>query len=227
MAIFIFEFILLSILGFYLYSEIIRPAYLLQRELKSSHWQNSYERFKKMPNNPDEIIFVGNSLTLLFDLSVFNNKKIINRGIGGDFTQGLILRLDEIIESPPAKIFFEIGINDILAKIPEKNIIENYQKIIATVRVKSPKTKIYIQSIFPVLLKNPVYISNKKANCEIISVNKSLKRICLEKGIVYIDLYSSFALNGSLNPQYSRDGVHLNQPGYFIWKKLVESFVNE
>ena len=53
-------------------------------------------------------------------------------------------------------------------------------------------------------------------------INRQLKEIAKEKGIVYIDLYSSFVTpENKLNPEYSIDGLHLNISGYRLWERLL------
>jgi len=50
---------------------------------------------------------------------------VINRGIAGDITFGVLGRLDEVIARKPAKLFIKIGINDISKNIPDEIIVEN------------------------------------------------------------------------------------------------------
>ena len=63
--------------------------------------------FESLPNGKKEIVFLGNSITEQGRWSeIFNNKHIVNRGIGGDRTDGVLFRLTEVISSKPQKIFF-------------------------------------------------------------------------------------------------------------------------
>ena len=67
-----------------------------------------------MPDTPNEIIMLGNSITDGCEWSeLFQNSNIKNRGISGDITEGVLYRLDEVTRSKPAKVFLLIGINDL------------------------------------------------------------------------------------------------------------------
>lgn len=78
------------------------------------HYWVRMEKFKKEPVVPGKIIFLGNSITeggkwrqLLKDSTV------INRGIAGDNTFGVLARLDELVKLKPASLFVLIGTNDL------------------------------------------------------------------------------------------------------------------
>src|SRR5690606_5446856 len=66
--------------------------------------------FEAMPNDTNEIIFLGNSLTEFGEWSeMFGKTKVKNRGISQDKIIDVINRLDEIVESFPDKIFIMLG----------------------------------------------------------------------------------------------------------------------
>jgi lysophospholipase L1-like esterase len=88
-----------------------------------------------------------------------------------------------------------------------------------TIELKSPKTRIYIQSIPPCHL----YANNK-----IIDLNQRLKDLCVKNSITYIDLYSNFVSGQILNPIYDiGDNIHLNGNGYLLWCSLIKDYINE
>lgn len=192
------------------------------------YFLNRDELFKVFPKSKNSIIFIGNSLTQNFELAeLFQNLSIKNRGIIGDYTSTLFNRLQPIIEEKPEKIFIEIGINDLGINLPNDSIVNNYVKIIDKLQSETPNSKIYIQSIFPVkndsqYLKS---ITNPEVNKNVVLVNKELMSICEKKKMTYIDIYSSFELEGQMNPKYSIDGVHLNGAGYLLWRDKLKSFI--
>lgn len=192
------------------------------------YFLNRDELFKVFPKSKNSIIFIGNSLTQNFELAeLFQNLSIKNRGIIGDYTSTLYNRLQPIIEEKPEKIFIEIGINDLGINLPNDSLVNNYVKIIDKLQSETPNSKIYIQSIFPVkndsqYLKS---ITNPEVNKNVVLVNKELKSICEKKNLTYIDIYSSFELEGQMNSKYSIDGVHLNGDGYLLWRDKLKSFV--
>lgn len=173
-----------------------------------------YQYFKMLPNEDNEIVFVGDSETEYFLVSeMFKNARVKNRGIAGDNSKGVLNRIDEVIDSKPKKVFLEVGINDISNKVPLNVIANNIKETVFKIKSFSPSTEIYIQSVLPV-----------KDKCDsIAALNKSISKI---PGSSYIDLFTSFNQNNALNHIYDcGDKVHLNGNGYIKWKEIIEKYV--
>lgn len=190
-----------------------------------AYYYHRKEHLESLPDTENEIIFLGNSITDNCEWwELFSDPHIKNRGIGGDDTDGILERLDEVTRSDPSKIFIMIGTNDLSNGKSVEYIIENYRKIIARIRQSTPGTKIFIQSVLPV--DDAVHYTRR--NSEIIRINDHLKGIAAENGLIYIDLFSLFKTeNNKLNPDYSIDGLHLNGKGYLVWKNAIISYVRE
>jgi len=189
-----------------------------------AYYYHRWSHFKTLPDIKNEIIFLGNSITDQAEWSeLFQNPKVENRGIGGDDTDGVLQRLDEVVSRKPAKIFIMIGTNDLAYHKSVQHVEDNYVRIIDRIMNESPKTKIYIQSILPT--NDKVHVDRQ--NSDIQKINAFLEQLAKKKGLVYIDLYSLFVTpNNELNPKYSIDGLHPNGEGYLIWKNKIEKYVN-
>ena len=98
---------------------------------------------------PGGIVFVGDSITDFFRLNeFFHGVYIINRGIGGDTTDGVLKRLSEsVFDLSPSKVFILIGTNDIGENKSYDHIIGNIALIIDKIQNKCPEANIYLQSI--------------------------------------------------------------------------------
>jgi lysophospholipase L1-like esterase len=195
------------------------------RLYKYEYYFERISLFESLPREKDEIIFIGNSLTSGCEWSeLFQNPKIKNRGIAGDNIDGVLKRIDNVLKSKPKKIFISIGINDLDRDIPTQLLIKKYKQIIEKIRIGSPITQIYVQSILPV--EEGVY-ETPITNDIIREFNSKLVTICKEKQVSYIDLFSAFIdKNHILGNIYSGDGVHLLGEGYIVWKSLIEKYVN-
>jgi len=188
------------------------------------------ELFSACPNDSNEIIFLGNSLTSEFMVSeFFPELRIKNRGIPGNKTIDIYNRIDEIAESKPSKVFIMAGINDLLNFVPANQIIKDYSKILDKISEISPGTTIFIQSILPVTKQaSKVFLGNPDAaNREIEIVNGMLKGLCNSKTVRFTDIGKFFLKNGELNEVYSWDGLHINSKGYKLWYELIQSNVLE
>lgn len=195
----------------------------------SSYYYEKKGHFESLSNTDNEIIFLGDSITdNCHWAELFQNHRIKNRGIGGDRTDGVLLRLDEIVSSLPDKIFIMIGINDLGHGIKVANIASNYEKIVRYILNKSPDTQIYLQSVLPINdeLYNFFYKKAKATNDNIIRLNKHLKELASEPGVQYIDLSSYFIDDkNQLDKQFSADGLHLNGKAYLVLKNAIEQYV--
>ena len=183
--------------------------------------------FEAMPVRDSSIIFLGNSITQGANWAeLFDNPRIINRGISGDITEGILGRIEEIIRHRPSKLFISIGTNDIGMEIPTKVILENYQEIIEKVMSASPNTKIYVQSILPVALPpGSLLLHNNKG---ILEVNKELREMCKDMDITYLDLHPHFTdERGKLRSELTNDSLHLLGKGYLLWKDLIQNYLLE
>ena len=177
--------------------------------------------FEVAPIQEGAIVFLGDSLTDYCNWEeLFQNSKIINRGINGDKIQGVISRLDSIIDTKPSKLFLLIGINDIDEEKPVSEIISAYTELVNKLKESLPETKIYLQSLLPT--DNRERLKNNK----IVQLNQQIAALSKDSNLTYIDLFTPFiSEKDKLNPIYTFDGLHLNGAGYLVWKKEIEGFV--
>ena len=211
-------------------------------------WQKKlyFERiaeFKKNPIGENKVVFLGNSITQGGGdwNKRYNSEVIVNRGVSGDFTNGVLQRLDEIIFYRPTSVFLMIGINEFFAdnssnpNINPKYVANNILKIADIIKRGSPKTKIFISTILPI--NNEQYIDVKNVNYNFLqenfypSVNDQVVRtnaiLKSNRKYAIVDLYKVFIdENYNLKSNLSSDGVHLNEKGYDLWVPETAALVN-
>jgi lysophospholipase L1-like esterase len=198
-----------------------------QNEVKvDSNYANPYylqrmEYFKKMPHVKNEIVFLGNSITERGEWQeILSDSKypVVNRGIGGDNSFGILARMDEVLTTKPKAIFLMDGINDLFRKLPYNVSINNYKRIIRIIKAKSPKTKIYIESALPIneeMTKEPY---TKGRNVMVPVLNAKIKQLAKEEKVTYIDIVPLFQdEKGNLKKEVTMDGVHLKASAYIDW----------
>ena len=193
----------------------------------------NYQRrslFEQLPISSKDIVFLGNSITDGGEWSeLLANPHVKNRGISGDRTDWMLDRLDPIVSGQPKKLFLLIGTNDLAANISAEEVLSNIRKIVERFQNESPRTKLYIQSVFPVNNAFTKYASTHgRHDADIVTVNTGLQALCTEKGLVYIDLWTPLAdENGKLNKAYTNDGLHLMGEGYLVWRDIVKPYVKK
>tara|TARA_B110000259_G_scaffold182085_1_gene225135 strand:+ start:247 stop:918 length:672 start_codon:yes stop_codon:yes gene_type:complete len=189
------------------------------------NYKKVIKEFKSNPLNYNDVVFLGNSITQGGkDWSKrLNYPNIKNRGIGGDVTDGVLARIDEIVYFKPKAVFLLIGINDLWNNGSPDNpsaeyIGNNIIKIAQVISAKAPKTKVYVQTVLPI--DKEIYKNNILKVNEIIEANEK------ENAYEIIDLYSIFATeNGLIKKELSSDGIHLNEKGYNTWVEFIKPIV--
>jgi len=168
-------------------------------------------------------LFIGDSLTEWFNFeSHFPDAKIINEGIAGDTTYGVLERLENVISAEADKIFLMIGINDVFNGFQKEDIIENIQLIIEHILTHINGTELIVQSLLPVnetMLGSPGYL-----NKVIRYINKELKSHCEARKLTYLDLYPAFLGGKEMKREYTTDGGHLSPAGYALWADKLQQF---
>lgn len=189
------------------------------------YYQHRRSLFEELSQVNSSIIFLGDSLTDSCEWNeMLNHPQILNRGIIGDTTDGVLNRLTPILASQPRQIFLMIGINDLARKKDFSGILVNYQQILATIQQQSPQTEVYVKSVLPI---NKTQFQKGPSNEMIRNLNTQLQRLSENYSYSYIDLHSQLVdENQQLDERYTLDGLHLNGTAYLIWKAAIENYVH-
>ncbi len=169
-----------------------------------------------------KIIFVGDSLTEGFDLQkYFPGLEVINKGVYGDNTSGVIKRLKrDVISENPKQVFLLIGTNDFALKRSIDEIASNIYIIISILKEHIPSNRIYLLSLFPTL-----NIENR-SNRKIKLLNAKIKIISDVSKTNFCDLHYYFVNKaGNMYKKYTVDGLHLSEKGYDLWSTLMNRYL--
>ncbi|BFL12015.1 hypothetical protein K160097B7_12310 [[Clostridium] hylemonae] len=168
---------------------------------------------------PTIISFFGDSLTNRGDWQTwFPSYIVVNSGIGSNTTKQMRDRIDDVLSVKPNKVFILGGINDFGRGISKAETLSNLESIVEQIQFSLPNTQIYVQSILPT--------GGAVDNNEIKALNQLIKNMCIQKGVVYIELFDSFCNNGSIDSSlYYMDGVHLQDKGYQKWINILKGYL--
>ena len=193
----------------------------------SAYYYHRSHQFGLLPDTKDEIIFLGNSITDGLEWSeLFGDERLKNRGISGDVTDGVLLRLSDITKLKPAQIFLLIGINDLAHGKSTKQVIENHRKIYAKIKKESPLTQLFVESVLPVNNYFGSFRGHTNKGDSIAVVNIALRKMAHEMGHTFIDLHSKMKDNqGKLRRDLTEDGLHLNGRGYQVWQEVIKDYI--
>ncbi len=195
-----------------------------------SYYDRKVSLFELLPVYSDDIIFLGNSITDGGEFAeLFGMPNIKNRGISSDVMSGVTKRLDQVMRGKPAKLFLLIGINDVAHKLTVSQLSSRYSALVKRIRVLSPDTKVYLQSIMPVNNDFKRYKTLYGKEQIIRDFNREISHIASEEGCTYIDLTEELADpdTGKLRKEFTNDGLHLTGAGYKAWIKVLNPYVRE
>ncbi|MDR3348418.1 MAG: GDSL-type esterase/lipase family protein [Acidaminococcales bacterium] len=194
------------------------------------YYKDKVSLFEFMAQNTEKrkntVVFLGDSLTDFAEwpeLLTGKRANIVNRGIAGDTAYGVLNRLDNIVALQPASIFLLIGINDLCVYAQPQATQKQYEQIVAILRTKLPRCKLYLQTLLPI--NN--YLLKVSINNEVVAAfNERIRNMAnAADNITVIDLYPLFLKDGQLDLSYTNDGIHLNANGYQVWLNAVKNKV--
>src|SRR5439155_9865433 len=163
------------------------------------------------------VVMLGDSITEGWrdDFTAwFPGMKIANRGISGDTSRGVLIRLGEdVLALQPQAVVLLIGTNDLEEKASPETIAANLKLILAETARHDPKMPIVLCQVFP-------SSASKSRPADKI---KKLNQLCAEavKGNPQLTLLETWPLfadaNGDAIPAEFPDLLHPNLAGYAKW----------
>lgn len=161
-----------------------------------------------------DVVMLGDSITEWAQWhELFPEIMIINRGISGDITAGMLGRLDSVIAAGPEKVFLMAGINDLSLGFALEQVIDNYHTMVE--RLLAEGIQVVVQST--------LYVGERLANLNplIRQLNQALRSLCDDHQLYFVDLNQRLAPDGQLASCYSFDDLHLNGAAYQVWQQTL------
>ena len=191
--------------------------------------KNRHEGFmKRKAAGPIGMVFLGDSITDGWPRhgrdtwAKFAPYQPANFGISAMRTEGLLWNIThgELDGLQPKATVILIGVNNLL-QCPDEQpewAAAGIQKIVATVREKTPCSKILLMGIFPA--RNP---ADHPVRARIAAVNQWIAKLDDGKNIRFLDIGSQFLdANGSVRKDLMPDGLHPNAKGYQVWHDAMQ-----
>ena len=175
----------------------------------------------EVPKDQGAVVFFGDSITQGWGADfrkAFEGMKLANRGIGGDTTRGMLLRLKEdVLALNPKAVVLLMGTNDIEVEVPVDAIGRNFQKIVAALKAHDPKMPVIVCRIFP------SSATKKRPKETILAVNELFAAAVKgDPQFTVLDTYALFAnAEGDALPSLFPDLLHLNAAGYAKWASAL------
>lgn len=182
---------------------------------------------------PRLTVLMGDSISLWFPQALLPGRRTwLNQGISGENSDRMLRRLDALDGTQLDSIFVMVGINDLIAQTPEKEIAQNLEKSVQYLKQQHPEADIIVHSILPHGAERATWEGRDRLlqlpNDRIQAVNTAIANMAEAEGVYYLDLYPLFADGeGALRPDLTTDGLHLNDQGYLVWRTAIALLLNE
>jgi lysophospholipase L1-like esterase len=181
----------------------------------------------------NRVVFFGDSITDMWKLGeYFPGKPYINRGIGGQTTPQMLVRLrQDAIDLQPKVIVILAGTNDIAGNtgpIRLEDIEANYTSIAELASVHH--VRVVLSSLLPVHNYTPQAqdLFAQRSPKKILELNRWLKAYCAGNDLVYLDYFSAMVdEKGLLKRDLADDGLHPNAIGYKLMAPLAQAAIDK
>ena len=181
-------------------------------------WQEKRSRWAtQVEKDQNAVVFLGDSITQGWGDNLdgsFGNMKVANRGISGDTTRGMLLRLKgDVLALNPKAVVMLMGTNDLEEKAEPETIAANVKLIVNALKKHDAKMPIILCKVFP-------SSATKSRPAEKI---KKVNELCAAtvKGdpqIVVLETWRLFAdKSGDAQKKEFPDLLHPNKAGYAMW----------
>lgn len=201
-------------------------AVVVMRHARKKTWVTGYIQRRAMfrenlAKDKGSVVFFGDSITeFWFGLpEAFPNLKVVNRGISGDTSSGLIQRLsDDVLFTDPTAVVMLIGTNDLWLGMPPLQIANTIEAIVRQIQEalggKVPIVLCFVMPRTPVPGKFPELIVQLNGLIALVAAR--------HKGVLVCDTYKPFLdEKGALRSEFFGDGLHLNERGYGVWRDAL------
>ncbi|MEM7313847.1 MAG: family 16 glycoside hydrolase, partial [Planctomycetota bacterium] len=172
---------------------------------------------KDVDKDQNAIVFLGDSITQGWGGNMggaFGDAKVANRGISGDTTRGMLLRLrEDVIDLNPTAVVMLMGTNDLEEAATPEQVAANVASIIAALKKHNPTMPIIWCHMFP------SSETKKRPANKIKRVNKLVAaQVKGDKQVIVLETWQQFANSaGDATKQYFPDLLHPNKAGYAKW----------
>jgi lysophospholipase L1-like esterase len=167
------------------------------------------------------VVFLGDSITQMWGdglPAAFQGMKVANRGISGDTTRGVLIRIEEdVLALDPAAVVLLIGTNDLEEGATPQIAADNLKLILAALKRHDPRMPVILCEVFPSAS------AMKRPAGQIKAINALyLAAVKGDPQVIPIDTWTLFAnANGDAIAGEFPDLLHPNAAGYAKWAKAL------
>ncbi|MEZ8069030.1 SGNH/GDSL hydrolase family protein [Vibrio sp. FF145] len=204
-------------------SDILKAVALQSEIQQRGHSMSRYimtsDNHRHFSPNADLVMF-GDSITEWAPWAdIFRDVSMVNRGLAGDTTTGMLRRIDTTLNVKPKLVCFMAGINDLAQGNDVEHIYRNYIDML----------EVWQENDIRILVQSTLYVGSKLQglNPSVELLNSKISEYCSQQGIAFLDVNSVLSPNKLLSNEYSCDDLHLNAKAYQAWAEVLQPTIAE
>jgi lysophospholipase L1-like esterase len=186
-------------------------------------------RLERAPAVEGRVVFLGDSITDGWDLAkYFPGKPYVNRGIGGQTTMQMLVRMHpDVIHLQPAAFILLAGTNDIARNTGPETLEMVEDNIRAMCELaESHHIKIVLCLLTPISDYGTGKQTEHRPPADIVNLNHWLESYARDVHAQIADYYTALVDDkGMLREGYSGDGLHPNARGYELMAPVAEAAI--
>ena len=167
------------------------------------------------------LVFLGDSITQGWGDTMgnaFGTTLIANRGISGDTTRGMLIRLQkDVLALNPSGVVMLMGTNDLEEQAAPTTIADNLELLIGQLKKHNPKMPNDLCLVFP------SSETKQRPADKIQEINRQYQaKVKGDKQVVVVDTWTLFANEqGNAKAEEFPDLLHPNELGYNKWRDAI------
>ncbi|MHC2070667.1 GDSL-type esterase/lipase family protein [Bremerella sp. T1] len=184
----------------------------------SNLWKNKRSTWaKQVEKDQGAVVFLGDSITQGWGDQLggsFGDMKVANRGISGDTTRGMLIRLEEdVLSLNPKAVVMLMGTNDLEEQAEPETVAANAKLIVEALKKHDSEMPIILCKVFP-----SSETKSRPAD-KIQKINELYEQLAQgDPQVIALETWLPFANEkGNAKPEEFPDLLHPNKEGYAIW----------
>jgi|GEM_PF-748831 len=162
-----------------------------------------------------DLVMFGDSITEWGPwLDALRTYSLVNRGIAGDTTAGMLRRIDTSLKIHPKLVCVMAGINDLAQGYSVSEVFAQYKEMLDTWRGYG----------IDIIVQSTLYGGERLIglNVMVTELNQLLKAYCQTHALRYLDINAVLAPEQILLNEFSCDDLHLTASAYVKWLAILE-----
>jgi len=225
------------VLNYFFYQKAFIPLHATKLDPVGLDYYSAEQNQSRLTEKP-KLMYFGDSRALSWPAYKTTDYEFVNRAIGNQTSTQILQRFEtHVAPHKPEVILVQMCVND-LKMIPlfpkrKDRIIEDCKKNIQGVITKARKLEadVVLTTVFPLgdisIFRKALGASEAPIIDGIGQVNQYINSLAADDVLIFDSYALLVGENRKINPDYSRDWLHLNSQGYKQLNSALKDFIDQ